>query len=460
MKIAVVSTNTDFSSQVCGIIGGCGHEAVALAAWRDALAAGPDAVFAQWEEGRALVGLLEGLAMAAVAEPPRPVIVFVPSGAWSAIRRIQTCGAADVLSWPPDEEEVRAEIADILGRATRSDGVDPVRWARLLREDLIGQNANFKRCLEALLVAARCDANILLLGETGTGKEMFARAIHELSRRGGDPFVPVSCPNVPGELLESQLFGHRKGTFTGAVGDCQGRFDDVGAGTLLLDEIGYVSLDFQSRLLRVLDQRKFRPLGGNEDRDFNARLICATAVDLERAAAEGRFRRDLLGRINQLRITIPPLRERRSDLRLLAEHFLRKHCRARQVTISRTAMEILEAATFPMNVRQLENLLIGALARSDPGTLILPRHLPEELLDASTGTVPQETLAVRVPAGLSYREMREHVCREIDARCLPELLRIHRGNMSGAVREAGIDRDTFAKRLKEALDSGESDAPA
>lgn len=305
--------------------------------------------------------------------------------------------------------------------------------------------------------AARCDANVLLVGETGTGKEMVARGIHRLSRRAAGLYLAVNCASLPETLLESELFGHAKGAFTGAQTARPGRFEAVGAGTLLLDEIGDLESALQMKLLRVIEQREFQRVGENTTLKFHGRLICATSIDLGRAVERGGFRRDLLGRVDQFRISLPPLRERLVDIPILMGHFLRKHCQARKVDISRPAMDLLESYDYPMNIRQLENAVVSALARSDPGTLILPQHLPAELKTARPPEVNAESHLVRVPASLDYEEARARAGREIDRIYLGALLNKYQGNQSRAAEEANIDRGTLAKRLAEAFGNNAED---
>jgi DNA-binding NtrC family response regulator len=460
MKIAVVSTDPSFVRELAAKVRACGHEPEAFSDLRDAVHGAPTMALTVWDDGAAMAEMLDGLRRAASQRPPVPVVVFVPAGALAARSRARAAGAIDVLCWPPEPDEITAEITDVFQRAPLLDGIDREAFDRFVQDQIIGQSPPVQQCIREMLMAARCDANVLLLGETGTGKEVFARGIHLLGRRAGNPYLVVNCPALPGSLLESELFGCAKGAFTGADSDRRGRFEEVGAGTLLLDEIGFVSPDFQAKLLRVIEQKVFQRLGENRDIPSHARLICATSVDLETAAKQGGFRPDLLGRIDQLRITLPPLRERRDDIPLLLRHFLAKHARGHPVTISRSAMDVLKSAEFPMNVRQLENVLVGALVRSEAGELILPKHLPKEVTESRAAESAPSGMVIRFPAGLIYKEARDLVCRELDFLYLPKLLRKHEGNVGRAVEEAGIDRKTFNERLKAAAPSGESERHA
>jgi DNA-binding NtrC family response regulator len=327
--------------------------------------------------------------------------------------------------------------------------VERARFERLVQESLIGESPNFLRCLDEMRLAARSEANVLLIGETGTGKEMFAQGIHALGRRSGGPCVAVNCGAIPANLLESELFGAAKGAFTGADRDRPGRFEAAEAGTLLLDEVGDIELGLQVKLLRAIEQKKFQRLGENKDREFGARLITATSVDLEQAVTAGRFRPDLLGRLDQFRIALPPLRERRPDIALLARHFKLKHCGARIVEISRSAMDALENFDFPMNVRQLENAIIGALDRSAPGEMILPRHLPKEIVSPVPRKAAASRHTIAVPDGLGYKATRETAQRAVDRIFLKPLMEECGGNQSRTAEKAGIDRGTLKERLKD-----------
>jgi len=406
-------------------------------------------VFAQWTS-ETLAETLDGLRTASRLSDPVSVVVIVPAGAVTSMQRARAAGAADVLFSPPDPEEIRAEIEDGTGPVSGVDLANQEVFRAMRRDELIGECTNFRRSLDELRLAARCDANVLLVGETGTGKEIFAQSIHKLGRRSGSPNIAVNCASLPSGLLEVELFGHAKGAFTGADTARAGRFEVAGVGTLLLDEIGDMEPALQMKLLRVIEQRVFQRVGENEDRKFQARLVCATSVDLEDAVNQGKFRPDLLGRINQFKITLPPLRDRQADIAILARHFLRKHSKGRRVEISRTAMEVLEGFDFPMNVRQLQNAIVGALARSDPGHLILVKHLPADITAPRASANSRPQMAILLPQGLDYKVARERAVRAVDSVYLSELLRKHGGNQTRAAEEAGVDRKTFSSRLEEA----------
>jgi DNA-binding NtrC family response regulator len=450
MNVGLVTANLELVALLQAVVQECGHKPFPFASLMEAIEAEPGMIFCEWREGSSLVDRFQGLQANSSLANPIPVVALVSTGGVVAMRRARAAGAADALVCPPDLQEIRAEMEDVCAQAGK-DSLDRSLFLQIARETLVGESANFRKCLEQLRRAAKCDANILLVGETGTGKEMVAQAIHRLSHRSATSYVAVNCAGLPGTLLESELFGHGKGAFTGAHTERAGRFEVVGAGTLLLDEIGDLELPLQIKLLRVIEQREFQRLGQNTVQQFNGRLICATSVDLDAAVDKGRFRRDLLGRVDQFRITLPPLRERKADIPNLIRHFLRKHRGARQVEVSRTAMDLLESFDFPMNVRQLENALVGALARSHPGSLILPQHLPKEVSAVVPLKTREDCYLVQVPKSMRYAEARTVACREIDRLYLGLLLAKHHGNQSRAAEEARIDRGTFADRIKEAV---------
>lgn len=458
ITVAVVARDPALGQAVCTEVRTLGHRPIAAASVAEALAAAVHLVFAQWTPGADLAKLLGDLGRAAAAPEGPPVVVVVPPGGLTAMHRARDAGAADVLFCPPDPEEIRAEIEET-ARAAHPFGVaERARFREIVQKSLVGESAAFKKCLDELRLAAGADANILLVGETGTGKEMFARAAHRISRRSGEPFIAVNCAGLSPNLLESELFGHAKGAFTDAKVARAGRFEVVQAGTLLLDEIGDVPVPLQVKLLRVIEQRVFQRVGENEDVEFHGRLICATSVDLEAAVKDGRFRSDLLGRIDQFRIVLPPLCERRVDIPILLRYFLDKHARGRPVAVSRTAQEIIEAFDFPMNVRQLENAVVEALARLGGGSIILPHHLPKDVTGAKPAQPCPEAMIVTVPRELPYEEARAHACRAVDHVYLTALLEKHGGNQSRAAEEAGIDRKTFAARLRSTPEGGEEAA--
>jgi DNA-binding NtrC family response regulator len=412
-----------------------------------AVESGPRLVFADWPVDRAAGDMLEGLRKAAAQQPPVTVIVLLPRGLPDLKRRALEAGAEDVLFTPLDRLEVAAEIAAFL------DDVPPIppakreTYEKLLATELVGNAPEFAKSLVGLSKAAASDAHVLLLGETGTGKDVFAKAIHDLSSRADELFFPVNMSALTKELIESRLFGHRKGAFTGADADYEGIFSAVGEGTLFLDEIGDLDENLQVRLLRVVESRQFQQLGDNRFLEFRGRLIAATWHDLDTEVRESRFRHDLLRRLDQLRISLPPLRNRKSDIPLLVRGFLRRHSPEKAIEVSRSAMAFLEDYHYPGNVRELENAIAGAIIAASPGDLILPKHLPAEIRRGAVAEPETRYHVLRVPESTPYDKARTAALEMIDGIYLERILREKAGNASAAAEALGIDRKTFSTRL-------------
>jgi Nif-specific regulatory protein len=273
---------------------------------------------------------------------------------------------------------------------------------------------------------AESDVAVLIRGETGTGKELVADAIHFASPRSGGPLVKVHCAALPETLLESELFGHERGAFTGAVESKAGRFELANGGTIFLDEVGELTSTVQAKLLRVLQNKTFERIGGTETVSVDVRVLAATNADLEKAVAEGNFRQDLLYRLNVFPIFLPPLRERRSDLMLLADHFLQKHGEqlgrpARRITTP--AIDLMMAYHWPGNVREMENVIQRALLLSEDG-VIRAQHLPPSLQSASS-------------TGTELRGSFEALVAAYERELIVEALKTTRGNKAKAARLLG-----------------------
>jgi len=259
-------------------------------------------------------------------------------------------------------------------------------------EQIIGHSPALKSVLVEVERVAPTDSTVLVLGETGTGKELIAHAIHNLSARCGRPFVKLNCAAIPFDLLESELFGHEKGAFTGAISQKIGRFEMADTGTLFLDEIGDIPLALQPKLLRVLQEKELERLGSGRTHQINVRLIAATHRDLTELVRRGEFRSDLYYRLNVFPVLIPPLRERREDIQLLVSHFVEVFARRMGKhldQVSQTTMNALIAYPWPGNVRELQNLIERAVIRSDDG--VLPNPLPRSEEDAYTTTLSEGT---------------------------------------------------------------------
>lgn len=306
----------------------------------------------------------------------------------------------------------------------------------------VGRSAAFTRMLELIQRGARSEVPILLLGESGTGKELAARAIHDASPRSKGPFVPVECSGLGEALFESELFGHARGSFTGAHSRKPGLVEAATGGTLFLDEIGDVPLSLQVKLLRVLESGMYRPVGDIEARSADFRLVCATHRDLDCMVAEGSFRRDLFFRINTFPIALPPLRERREDIPLLCDTLLASTAKR----LSPEALQLLQRHDFPGNIRELRNVVERAVLLTD-GTVIEARHLPESLGGTpDAGLAPPESEAAW-PWGEDVRSL-----EEVEHHYLRWAAERHPGDRKTLAEKLGVSERTLYRKLREALD--------
>ena len=315
---------------------------------------------------------------------------------------------------------------------------------RALKQDLlkkyrlVGTSSKMQFLGEQIKMAAVSNSRVLILGENGTGKELVARQIHSLSLRKDEPFIEVNCAAIPEDLIESELFGHVRGAFTGAVESKRGKFELADGGTLLLDEIGEMELPVQSKLLRVLQGGEYFRLGSTKQRGADVRILAATNKDLSAAIADGRFRADLYYRLNVNSVVLPPLRDRKGDVALLAHHFLDRSCRAsgKKITsIAEPVMELLNGYAFPGNLRELANVIAGAVAL-ETGDVLGLHAMPPHLLKA----------AVDHPAG-APSQVRKALA-DIEAEHIRAVMEHTSGNRSAAARILGISRVGLIAKLK------------
>ncbi|MBW2491199.1 MAG: sigma-54-dependent Fis family transcriptional regulator [Deltaproteobacteria bacterium] len=289
-------------------------------------------------------------------------------------------GAYDFVPKPFDNEELKQTIKNALSLRTiehEKEILDDELKRTLHFEKIVGNSPAMRNIYNLIRQVAKTKTSILITGESGTGKELIAKAIHDESKRRDKPFVVVNCGGIPETLMESELFGHKKGAFTGATHDKKGLFEAADKGTIFLDEIGELTLPIQVKLLRAVQERVFKPVGSNEDVSVDIRIISATNKKLEDEVIVGNFREDLFYRLNVIEIKMPPLRERKSDLRVLAQHFLEKYSRemGKEVTkMSSYAIDLLNKYDFPGNIRELENLMERSVALSSTN-IILPDSL-------------------------------------------------------------------------------------
>lgn len=367
-----------------------------------------------------------------------PVVIMISGhGTIETAVKATKLGAFDFLEKPLSMEKTILLVRHALDHLRLAEENRQLREQLQRRYRIVGESVPLKALRQQLALSAPTNGRVLIYGESGTGKELVARALHAGSLRAGNPFVEVNCAAIPEELIESELFGHKKGAFTGATEDKVGKFQQANEGTLFLDEVGDMSLRTQSKVLRVLEEQRIEPLGSHDPAQVNVRVIAATNKDLEGEMTRGRFREDLFYRLNVIPFYVPPLRDRREDIPLLTEHFLAEFASAygrRKKQISLDAMKVLQQYGWPGNVRELKNL-IERLVIMVPQRRIEKRHLPPELFRARTGTAaPANTL----------EEARLQSERDFILRKLEE----HQWNVSRTASAVGIDRSHLHRKLR------------
>jgi DNA-binding NtrC family response regulator len=345
-------------------------------------------------------------------------------------------GAHDVLAKPLPRGRVREIVT----------GIEEVRRMRPLPAEvpdegvIVGSSPGMMGVFKAIAKAASSDATVLVLGESGTGKEMVARVLHSRSKRARGAFVAINCAAIPENLLESELFGHEKGAFTGAIGRRVGRFERASGGTLFLDEIGDMSLALQSKILRALQEREIERVGGASPVPIDVRIVAATNRDLSEAVREGRFREDLFYRLAVVTLNLPPLRDRGADLDLLASHLVARYAREHGRPIRAMAEEVftvLRAHHWPGNVRQLRNAMERAVVMAE-GSVLLPQHLPADVASPQNAARPAATDEVPL---CTLEEMERRMIR----RALSET----GNNLTVAAERLGIHRNTLRRKIAE-----------
>ena len=391
----------------------------------------------------------DGVEVLKLCKRVRPQAEFILMTAYASVATAVEAlrlGAYDYLIKPFDPQAGRAVVLRAMGRAATSmpghandNGGDEVL------PDMLARSPKMRELSELVKRFASSDATVLLLGETGTGKERVARALHRLGPRSSQRFIAVNCAAIPAELLESELFGYTKGSFTGANKDRLGLFEEANKGTLFLDEIGEMRLSLQAKLTRALEERAIRRLGESRERKIDVRLITATHRDIEAMAQNESFREDLWYRLNVAVIRIPPLRERREDIELLATHFLRElppMRDSRLVGFTPAAIEAMEGYDWPGNVRQLRGAVerasvVSTAERIDVG------DLPPEVVRVAGSRVSNTSLGA-----LTWADAQQQGRREIARRYLKEVLRRHDGQVGEAATHAGVERESFYRLLR------------
>jgi DNA-binding NtrC family response regulator len=455
-RLLIVDDEPEMVESSARLLGLAGHQCVTTTAGHQALA------LLESERPEVLLTALKTPAMdglelmrrAHQIDPDLPVIIITAfASIESAVGAVRE-GAFDYLPKPFSAEQLRVAVDRALRQrelTLENRNLRQQLQQTLGLENIIGRSPAMVRVFELLKKAARSEANILVLGESGTGKELVARAIHANSERASKPFVPVDCASLPEHLLESELFGHEKGAFTGAVKTKSGLIEMADHGTLFLDEIGELPLALQSKFLRALQERNIRRVGGTGLIEVDMRVVSATNRDLREEIAKGRFREELYYRINVIAIELPPLRERAGDVPLLAHAFLKKYARGQPLALDEAALAALEAYAWPGNVRELQNVIERASVLAD-GATVRPCDLPDYMLHrtAAPGTPPASTADGLLPTtrtDLPLKQAKEQWMEALEGSYLRELLERHQGNISAAAKAAGIDRKTFHRLI-------------
>jgi DNA-binding NtrC family response regulator len=364
----------------------------------------------------------------------------------SAVEAIRA-GAYHYVTKPFDLEDIGSLVAKALEHAQLKEENRALKKQLQQKygyENIVGESPPMKEVFRLVEKIADTDSTVLITGESGTGKEMIAQAVHCRSRRAGGPFVAVNCAAIPEGLLESELFGHVKGAFTGAVTTRAGKFEQADRGTIFLDEIGDMSPKLQVKVLRALQERVIQPVGSSRNREVDIRVIAATNQNLEEAVAQGRFRQDLFYRLNVIPIHLPALRERRDDLPILVKHFLQKYRqdgRGAATAFSPEAMEKLKVYDWPGNVRELENL-VQRLVVLKGGGEIGPRDLPPNLSAGDAAPAPEE--ASFPEEGVDLRAAVER----FEASLIRKALDRSAGNKNRAAQLLRLNRTTLIEKLK------------
>jgi DNA-binding NtrC family response regulator len=351
-------------------------------------------------------------------------------------------GAYDYVTKPVNPDELIILVQRAIEGLQKEKEIDNLRRRldqRFGLDQIVGQSRQMKEVFAKIQRAAPVDSTVLILGESGTGKELVAQSLHHNSLRKKGPFVAVNCAAVPATLVESELFGHVRGAFTGATDRRIGRFEQADGGTLFIDEIGDFELALQAKLLRVLETFTVTPVGGHEDRKVDVRVVAATSRDIHKMVSEGKFREDLFYRLNVVTITLPPLRERPDDIPILVEHFLKeisdqKHTAAKRV--SPEVMRRFQQYRWPGNVRELRNTLESMMVLAEGDTLT-ERDLPERIAESA----PQTSNAKEIPTGLTMEELeRLAIMKALDQ---------YAGNRTHAANRLGISVRTLQRKLRQ-----------
>jgi two-component system NtrC family response regulator len=388
--------------------------------------------------------------------PNTAVIILTAFGTVAGAVDAMRQGAFHYLLKPCNMDELKIVVRNALEiqqMALENQYLRGELQARQAFENIVGQSRAMQQVFQLIGRVADSGSTVLITGESGTGKELVARAIHRRSARAQKPFVPINCVAIPEELLESELFGHVKGAFTGASQTRQGRFELANLGTIFLDEIGDMSPRLQGKLLRVLQEKVIEPVGSNRCRKVDVRIVAATNADLAARVREGKFREDLFYRLNVVPIELPPLRERKEDIPLLVEHFLQKHKRGEAgVSLSMEAMKVLTQYHWPGNVRELENAIERVVVLGSDEAIFSMGLTAREPAVRQTQSPGQPTgFLLQQDQSLTYKQAKRRLLESFEREFFVQVLERAGGNVSEAARLAGMHRKNFYQKL-ESLD--------
>jgi DNA-binding NtrC family response regulator len=399
------------------------------------------------------VGGMQVLERGRAVDPDLAVIMITAYGSEKIAVQAMKLGAADYLPKPFDNDELRVVVQRVMETALLRR--DHRRLLQQVQSDfgfdqIIGRSPTMRRIFETIDKVADTDVTILIRGESGTGKELVANALHYRSPRRAKPLVKMNCAALSRELVESELFGHERGAFTGALARREGKFEAADGGTLFLDEVGDMPLETQAKLLRAIQEKEFERVGGNEPIKVDVRLIAATNQDLEAGVRAGRFREDLYYRLRVVELVIPPLQERREDIPLLADHFLKEAAKrfgrdAKPLTDD--ALRACVTHQWKGNVRELRSALEQALLLA-PGAEIAPTDLFGTTKPASSPT-DADSGAHAAALPVSFREAKDQVVETFERDFLIQALRRHGGNITKAAEEIGMYRQNFQQKMRE-----------
>ena len=451
--ILIVDDEEGIRSSLAGILEDEGYRTVCAADGEEALA-----LCARELPGLVLLDIwmprmdgIETLKRLKELHPSLNVIMMSGHGTIETAVKSTKLGAYDFIEKPLSLEKVVVTVENALAMTRLKEENASLRGLVQQNHEMIGTSGAMVRLTEQILMVAPTNASVLITGENGTGKELVARSVHFHSQRREKPFIEINCAAIPEELIESELFGHERGAFTGAVAQKKGKFDLADGGTLFLDEIGDMSLKTQAKVLRILQEKKFERVGGTRTLEVDVRIVAATNKLLEEEIRNGSFREDLYYRLNVVPFKVPPLRERREDIPMLAEHFLEAFCRREGRDLKMIvpeAMEQLKRYDWPGNVREPKNI-VERLVIMTPGRTVSLNHLPDYLREESSG---REQGGGRLDSVLelsSLREAREEFEREFIIQKLEEndwnvsktaeAIELERSNLHRKIKSYGID---------------------